>query len=157
MYDSLGEIPFIFTNASSDLRKNLAGPPPQWQLLSTHCVGVVTAYLELIRSCNYVLAITEVPDSWQRVLKTCPKYRMIFKHKKQLTTQMKTRKIIMIFFKKFQYLMIFQNRVPNVLQNSEKSSSMAKNWGKWRKSCNYFNGHFWNPKCSQWSRRQQYL
>ena len=39
-------------------------------------------------------------------------------------------------------------RVPNELQNSEISSKLQ---GKWRKSCNfdcYFNGRFWNQKCS---------
>ena len=42
-------------------------------------------------------------------------------------------------------------RVPNMLQHSEKSSNIAKIAGKWRKSCNfycYFNGRFWNQKCS---------
>ena len=42
--------------------------------------------------------------------------------------------------------------VPNVLQNSEKSSNIAEIVGKWRKSCNfyyYFNGHFCKQKLTK--------
>ena len=50
-----------------------------------------------------------------------------------------------------QNLMIFQNgELPNMRQNSEKSSNIKRIVGKWRKSCNfscYFNGHVWNQKC----------
>ena len=46
-------------------------------------------------------------------------------------------------------------RVPNMQQNSEKSSNIATIWGKWRKLCKfyhyYLNCHSWNQKRSQCS------
>ena len=67
-----------------------------------------------------------------------------------------SNRIIARFFFIFSYkFAVFEDfskwRVPNVQQNSEKSSNIAKIEGKWRKSCNfycYFNGRFWNQKCS---------
>ena len=46
-------------------------------------------------------------------------------------------------------------RVPNVLQNSEKSSNIAKIWGNEENlaifTTQYSYGRFWNQKCSQCS------
>ena len=64
-----------------------------------------------------------------------------------------TESFFFIFSKLFAVFDDFSKwRVPNVLQNLEKSSNIAKIVGKCRKSCNfycYFNGCFWNQKCSQ--------